>query len=61
MRSRLAVVAGMLIYGTKESATVNAVLVVVKLLALALFLCRRNPIKEGSSNVAIPLAEPVHP
>jgi basic amino acid/polyamine antiporter, APA family len=34
----IAVVAGMLIYGTKESATVNAVLVVVKLLALALFL-----------------------
>jgi basic amino acid/polyamine antiporter, APA family len=34
----IAVVAAMLIYGTKESATVNAVLVVVKLLALALFL-----------------------
>jgi APA family basic amino acid/polyamine antiporter len=34
----IAVVAGMLIYGTKESATVNAVLVVVKLLALALFI-----------------------
>ena len=34
----IAVVAGMLIYGTKESATVNAVLVIVKLLALALFL-----------------------
>jgi len=34
----IAVVAGMLIYGTRESATVNAVLVVVKLLALALFI-----------------------
>ena len=34
----IAVVAGMLIYGTKESATVNAFLVVVKLLALALFI-----------------------
>src|SRR5687767_3834102 len=34
----IAAVAGMLIYGTKESATLNAVLVVVKLLALALFI-----------------------
>jgi len=34
----IVVVAGMLIYGTKESATVNAFLVVVKLLALALFI-----------------------
>jgi APA family basic amino acid/polyamine antiporter len=31
-------VAGLLIYGTKESATLNAVLVVIKLLALALFV-----------------------
>ena len=34
----IAVVAGLLIYGTRESATLNAVLVVVKLLALALFI-----------------------
>src|SRR5688572_27505354 len=34
----IAVVAGLLIYGTRESANLNAVLVVVKLLALALFI-----------------------
>jgi APA family basic amino acid/polyamine antiporter len=34
----IAVVAGLLIYGTRESATLNAILVVVKLLALALFI-----------------------
>jgi len=34
----IAVVAGLLIYGTRESANVNAVLVVVKLAALALFV-----------------------
>ena len=34
----IAVVAGMLIFGTKESATVNAILVVVKLLALLMFV-----------------------
>jgi APA family basic amino acid/polyamine antiporter len=34
----IAVVAGMLIYGTRESANLNAVLVVVKLLALAMFI-----------------------
>ena len=34
----IAVVAGLLIYGTRESATLNAALVVVKLLALALFV-----------------------
>ena len=34
----IAVVAGLLIYGTRESANINAVLVVVKLLALALFI-----------------------
>ena len=34
----IAVVAGLLIYGTRESATLNAFLVVVKLLALALFI-----------------------
>ena len=34
----IAVIAGLLIYGTRESANLNAVLVVVKLLALALFI-----------------------
>ena len=34
----IGIVAGMLIYGTKESATVNALLVVVKLLALLMFV-----------------------
>nr|WP_246449173.1 amino acid permease [Sphingomonas sabuli] len=34
----IAAVAGLLIYGTRESANVNAILVVVKLLALALFV-----------------------
>lgn len=40
----IAVVAGLLIYGTRESATVNAVLVVVKLLALALFIAVCLPV-----------------
>lgn len=34
----IAVVAAMLLYGTRESATVNALLVVVKLIALAVFV-----------------------
>ena len=34
----IAVVAGLLIYGTRESANINAILVVVKLAALALFV-----------------------
>jgi APA family basic amino acid/polyamine antiporter len=34
----IAVVAGLLIYGTRESATLNAGLVVIKLLALTLFI-----------------------
>jgi APA family basic amino acid/polyamine antiporter len=34
----IALVAGMLIFGTKESATVNAILVVIKLLALLMFI-----------------------
>ena len=34
----IAGVAGLLIYGTRESANVNAVLVIIKLLALALFI-----------------------
>ena len=40
----IAVVAGLLIYGTKESATLNAVLVVIKLLALALFIAVCLPV-----------------
>ena len=40
----IAVVAGLLIYGTKESATLNAILVVIKLLALALFIAVCLPI-----------------
>jgi basic amino acid/polyamine antiporter, APA family len=34
----IAVVAGLLMFGTKESATLNAVLVVVKMIALAVFV-----------------------
>ncbi len=34
----IAVIAGLLIYGTRESANLNAILVVVKLLALAMFI-----------------------
>ena len=37
------VVAGMLIAGTRESATVNAILVVIKLAALALFIAVALP------------------
>jgi len=43
------VVAGMLIAGTRESATVNAILVVIKMLALALFIA-----------VALPVFNPSH-
>lgn len=39
----IAVVAGLLMVGTKESATLNAVLVVVKMLALALFVAVALP------------------
>src|SRR5688500_10751227 len=40
----IAVVAGLLIYGTRESANVNAVLVAVKLAALALFIAVAVPV-----------------
>ena len=43
------VVAGMLVAGTRESATVNAILVVIKMLALALFIA-----------VALPVFDPSH-
>lgn len=39
----IAIVAGMLLYGTRESATVNAILVVVKLIALAVFVAVALP------------------
>src|SRR3546814_10452700 len=39
----IAVVAGLLSLGTKESATLNAVLVVIKMLALALFVAVALP------------------
>ncbi len=45
----IAVVAGLLIYGTRESATLNALLVVVKLLALALFIAVCLPIFDSSN------------
>ena len=39
----IAVVAGLLIYGTKESATLNAVLVLVKIVALVVFVAVAMP------------------
>jgi basic amino acid/polyamine antiporter, APA family len=39
----IAVVAGLLIYGTKESATINAVLVLVKIVALIVFVAVTLP------------------
>jgi APA family basic amino acid/polyamine antiporter len=39
----IAVIAGLLIYGTRESATVNAVLVLVKLVALVVFVAVALP------------------
>lgn len=39
----IALVAGMLIYGTRESATVNAILVAVKILALVVFVAVSLP------------------
>jgi APA family basic amino acid/polyamine antiporter len=40
----IAVVAGLLIAGTRESATLNAILVVIKMLALALFVAVALPV-----------------
>ncbi|HET9335762.1 MAG TPA: amino acid permease [Sphingomicrobium sp.] len=45
----IAVVAGLLIYGTRESANLNAVLVVVKLLALALFILVCLPVFDAGN------------
>src|SRR6185436_12095787 len=39
----IAVVAGLLIYGTRESATVNAILVLVKVVALIVFVAVTLP------------------
>jgi len=44
----IVVVAGMLIAGTRESATVNAILVVIKMLALALFIAVALPVFDAS-------------
>src|SRR6478609_12068062 len=44
----IVVVAGLLIAGTRESATLNAFLVVVKLLALALFIAVALPVFDAS-------------
>ena len=45
----IVVVAGLLIAGTRESATVNAILVVIKLLALALFIAVTLPIFDAGN------------
>jgi len=45
----IAIVAGLLIYGTKESATINALLVVVKVVALIVFVA-----------VTLPYFDPAH-
>ena len=42
------VVAGLLMAGTRESATVNAILVVIKMAALALFIAVALPVFDGS-------------
>jgi APA family basic amino acid/polyamine antiporter len=45
----VAVVAGLLIVGTKESATLNAILVVIKLIALAVFVAVALPHFDGAN------------
>jgi APA family basic amino acid/polyamine antiporter len=45
----IAAVAGLLIYGTRESATVNAVLVLVKIVALIVFVVVTLPYFNGSN------------
>jgi len=44
----IVVVAGLLIAGTRESATLNAILVIIKLAALALFLAVAFPVFNGA-------------
>jgi APA family basic amino acid/polyamine antiporter len=45
----IALIAGLLIYGTRESATVNAVLVLVKIVALIVFVIVTLPYFNGSN------------
>jgi APA family basic amino acid/polyamine antiporter len=45
----IAVVAGLLIYGTKESATLNAALVLVKIVALIVFVAVALPYFDGAN------------
>jgi len=45
----IAVVAGLLIYGTRESATLNAILVVVKIIALIVFVAVALPYFDGAN------------
>ena len=45
----VAVVAGLLLVGTRESATLNAILVVVKLIALAIFVAVALPYFDGAN------------
>jgi APA family basic amino acid/polyamine antiporter len=53
------VVAGMLIYGTKESATVNAILVLVKIVALIVFVIVALPyFKEANFHPFMPYGFP---
>jgi APA family basic amino acid/polyamine antiporter len=53
------IVAGMLIYGTKESATVNAILVLVKIVALIVFVAVALPyFKEANFHPFMPYGFP---
>src|SRR3954447_1097655 len=55
----IAVVAGMLIYGTRESATVNAILVLVKIVALIVFVAVALPyFKETNFHPFMPYGFP---
>jgi APA family basic amino acid/polyamine antiporter len=57
----IAVVAGLLIYGTKESATLNAVLVLVKIVALIVFVAVTLPyFKEANFHPFQPFGFPKH-
>ncbi|MDB5694314.1 MAG: amino acid permease [Alphaproteobacteria bacterium] len=57
----IAVVAGMLIYDTRESATVNAILVLVKIVALIVFVAVALPyFKESNFHPFMPYGFPKH-
>src|SRR5947209_8254744 len=47
------VVAGLLIAGTRESATVNAILVAIKILALAMFIAVALPVFDASDRKSV--------